>query len=474
LNRKLLLFISFAISAFNGFSQPASIYKFSTDDALKEKISQDITIRSQKIITTLQGPNKKYLAEVYKEREEYVKKELNSIITDKTTQDYLYKLAQEILKNNSFLKAEEFRILFSRTLSPNAFSVGVGAIFFHAGLFYRMQNESQAAFVLCHEMAHDYLHHSNQNIEQTVNTLYSEQFQKELKKLSKQQYGRNAEAEKLLKNLTFKNQRYSREFEESADSMAIELMKNTEFDIHEALSCLALLDSVDHTKYDSRFALEKVFSFQNYPFKKSWLEEDAFRFASTEEEQKEAELLKTHPDCAVRIDRIKEKVNRYYKNNSKRFVVDERMFNELKSAFDYDIIKYYHQHKNISVALFLSLQTLQVYPDDLYLQTMAGKCLNEIYDRQKNHTLGTVIDLPNPEFNKSYNSFLHFLQNLRLPEVAALSYYFLLQYQTPSNTSNEEFTRELILSKVNFDKTDEKQQWMDFYRKNFPTSKYNF
>jgi hypothetical protein len=120
------------------------------------------------------------------------------------------------------------------------------------------------------------------------------------------------------------------------------------------------------------------------------------------------------------------------------------------------------------------LQSLQVYPDNVYLQTIAGKCLNEIYKRQKNHTLGLAIDLPDPEFNKSYNSFLHFLQNRRLTEVAALSYYFLLQYQTPSSTANEEFTRELILSKINFDKADERQQWMDFYKKNFPNSKYNF
>src|SRR5215208_4599061 len=99
MNQKILLFILFAAYSFNGFAQPAFISKFSTDEALKEKISQDITTRYQKDITTLQGPNKKYLAEVYKERQESIKKELNTVITDKATQDYLYKLAQEILKN---------------------------------------------------------------------------------------------------------------------------------------------------------------------------------------------------------------------------------------------------------------------------------------------------------------------------------------------------------------------------------------
>jgi hypothetical protein len=109
----------------------------------------------------------------------------------------------------------------------------------------------------------------------------------------------------------------------------------------------------------------------------------------------------------------------------------------------------------------------------VYLQTTIGKCLNEIYRRQKNHTLGKAIDLPDPELNKSYNDFLHFLQNLRLTEVAALAYYFLGQYQGRS-TASAEFTRELITSKGNFDKQGEKQQWIDFYKKNFPTTTYNF
>ena len=125
------------------------------------------------------------------------------------------------------------------------------------------------------------------------------------------------------------------------------------------------------------------------------------------------------------------------------------------------------------MALFHSLQTLKVRSDDVHLQTIVGKCLNEIYTRQKNHTLGKAIDLPDPDLDNSYNTFLHFLQNLRLTEVAALSYYFLAQYQSSSST-NAEFTKELIVSKANFDKQEEKQKWIEFYKKNFPTTNYNF
>jgi hypothetical protein len=461
------------ISALPGFSQTQDYFKFSTNKEAKQKLTDAIKIRYEKDIAALQGPNKKHLAEVYKERHDYIKKQLDGIITDAVAEIYLNKLADEIFKANQLLKPSEFRILFLRTASSNAASMGEGTIFFNTGLFYRLENESQAAFILCHEMAHYYLNHSNNNIAQTVNTLHSEELEKELKKINKQQYGRNTEVEKLLKNLMFKSRHHSREFEDSADSLAIEFMKNTEFDIRETLTCLSLLDVADKTKYNDGFDLQKTFSFQNYSFKKSWLEQDEIRFASTQEEIKEAELLKTHPDCPARIERLKERINKYYKSNSKKFAVNEQEFKRLQNAFDYDVIDYYMEVQNISMTLFHSLQTLKLYPDDVYLQTITGKCLNEIYTRQKNHTLGKAIDLPDPELNKSYNDFLHFLQNLRLTEVAALSYYFLGRYQARS-TNNAEFTKELIVSKANFDQQEEKQQWIDFYKKNFPNGNHQF
>lgn len=473
LNLRLLLILLFCFQLFLAMGQSAGHPEFKIDNVRKQKLANEVKIRYEKDLLSLQGANKKYLADVYKERYEYINKQLDGIITDAAAESYLNNLAGEIFKTNQLLKSGEFRIVFLRTASPNASSMGEGTIFLNAGLFYRLENESQAAFILCHEIAHYYLNHSNNNIAQTVNTLHSSEFEKELKKINKQQYGRNAEVEKLLKNLMFKNRHHSREFEESADSLAIELLKNTNFDIRESLTCLTLLDSVDKTKYNDGFDLQKVFSFQNYPFKKSWLEEDGFRFASTEEELKEAELLKTHPDCPVRIERLRERVNKYYRNTTKKFAVNEQEFKKLQLAFDYDIIEHYMQVQNISMALFLTLQTLQVYPEDVNIQTIAGKCLNEIYARQKNHTLGKVIDLPDPELNKSYNSFLHFLQNLRLIEVAALSYHFLSRYQATSTTS-EGFTKELIISKANFDRQEEKQQWIQFYKKNFPNSNQNF
>jgi hypothetical protein len=113
------------------------------------------------------------------------------------------------------------------------------------------------------------------------------------------------------------------------------------------------------------------------------------------------------------------------------------------------------------------------FPDDVFLQAAVGRGLNQIYTHQKEHTLGTVVDLPAPEFESSYNNFLRFIQNLRLTEVAAISYYFMMQHQTQSY-SNETFLQALIESKDHFDKATEKQQWVDYYKKTFLKTNTSF
>src|SRR6478672_9370974 len=135
--------------------------------------------------------------------------------------------------------------------------------------------------------------------------------------------------------------------------MAIELMKNTGYDLNEALTCLGMLDSVDKDKYRGKLELSKRFDFNAYHFKPSWIQSDMLAFASVkdEKEQAEADSLKTHPDCAVRIEKLREQVKKYNKPSNRKFIVSKDEFSLLKQAFDYEIISYCFENKNISRCL---------------------------------------------------------------------------------------------------------------------------
>jgi len=409
-------------------AQKFSFVAFENDLSYCQNVQLAVKKKFEADITSLTGNNKKYIADIYKERYELIKEQFtsNEILTAKDPHQYLSALANEILKNNPAYNSKGLNILFSKSFYANATSMGEGTIFFNIGLFHRLQNESQAAFILCHELAHYYLNHSNDNIHQYLTTIYSDDFQQKLKSIQKLSYQKNKQLDALARNLLFRNRRHGRAFEHAADSMALELMKNTDYDVSEALTCLSLLDSADKNKYSQGVFFEQHFNFPSFPFKKSWIENDDLVFTQTEDkDSKDLDSLKTHPDCTKRIEALKEKVKQYEKKGSKKFIVSESKFNTLKKQFDYEVIDYCFQSGKISRALYYALEMIQLYPMDPYLNTIAGKCLNELYISQKNHTLGKIVDLPNPENDLKYNSLLYMIQNLRLREIAALSFFFL-------------------------------------------------
>lgn len=436
------------------FSQTSLSYTpFKANATLEKDLLAGISHRYQQDVAALSGEHRKYLADIYKERYELVTKWVTKgeVLSDQGAQDYLQALVQEVLRGNPRLKAEGLRVAFSRSFYANASSMGEGTILFNIGLFHRLENEAQAAFVLCHELAHYFLDHSNQNIHQYVATVYSADFQKRLKDIKRSDYGQNSQLEALGRNLLFKSRRHSRQFEQAADSMAVELLRNTRFDVREALACLAILDSADKDKHKGTLHLEQQFNSPSFAFKKSWLESDDLVFGSRKDAKTTADedSLKTHPDCSQRIAVLKDRVAQYTTAGMRPFVVDEARFKQLKTAFDFEIVEYCFQSKSVSRSLFYTLQALAAYPNDPYLVVMVGKCLNELYTGQKRHELGKITDLPNPHYSEEYNALLHLVQNLRLQEIAALSFHFLKEREA-ALANDPEFQKTFTVSKEQY------------------------
>lgn len=476
-----VIFLIICCCCSTALCQNLTYYRSPEDDAGKYKEWADATEKRYKTdLSTLAGKNKKYLEPIFKDRYERIKKmyDQKEIVTESVANGYLQSLLHEIAKSNQTIKSLEARVAFSRTWWPNASSMGEGTIIFNIGLFYKLHNESQAAFVLCHELAHLYLNHSNNAINNYVNTVYSDEFQNELKKINKTQYQKNQQLETLVKSIAFGNRRHSREHESEADSLAVEWLKNTSFDVRETLSCLHLLDSIDGDKYDIAPPLNRVFNFQQYPFQASWTKEEKSLFnsmaaVSETESKKERDSLKTHPDCSTRIVKLKDRVQQYYNAASRVFAINEKQFRQLQLDFDYEIIDFCYRSNNIARSLYYTLQMLEAQPANAYLITNTGRCINKLYTAQKNHVLSQVTDMPSPYNDKNYNALLEFIQRVRLGDLGAFSYYFLQQHQNNLLT-NEEFLATLIESKTNFNKPEEKQLLIETYKKQFPNGNYHF
>jgi Peptidase family M48 len=434
--------------------QPASYLPFKDDSLQLDIIKKAVRNNYLKDSASIKGENKKYIIELYRSRFDFINALFTSkdFISTEATNKYLAAITNEIINKNPELKSLGTRFLFSRAYWPNAFSTGEGTIVINIGLFTKLQNESQLVFTLCHELAHLYLQHSNKAIDHYINTLYSEEFQAKLKALKKQQYERNKELNKLEKGFVFSDRRHGRQHESEADSMGLVFMKNTNFDITEAIGCLNILDTIDNDAGNTEEALRSMFNFTEYAFQEKWVKKQEAFFgvsADSKATDKEEDSLKTHPDCKIRIARLRPAVESAVNPLAKKFWVDEAEFKKLQELFLFETLPATYNNKSISRCLYLAMQLHKKYPGNAYTITSIGKCFNLFYENQKNHTLNNIVSLPSPYWDKNYSRLLEFIQNIRLDEMAAIGYYFLKQHEA-SFAANKDFAAALKQSTINF------------------------
>ncbi|MBI3883976.1 MAG: M48 family metalloprotease [Sphingobacteriales bacterium] len=422
---------------------------------------------------TVTGENKKYIIKYFRGLYDCLDDMFNKneIISSVETNAYLIRLVKEIQNNNPALQKLGTRFLFSKVYWPNASSFGEGTIVFNIGMFTKLDNEAQVVFILCHELGHLFLDHSNKGIYKYVNTAYSDEFQEELKKIKKSHFQQNKQLDELKKELVFNSRRHGREHEGEADSLGLLFMSHTSYDTKEALTTLALLDSVDKEIYDAEKGLPVYFNFKEYPFQPSWIAKPQSNFFGgiskpDEEEIKLSDSLKTHPDCKVRVKKLALSLNKINTQGDKKFIVHQQQFLQLREQFKFDIIDYCFSSNWVSRSLYYSMELFKIYPDNAYLAKMIGKCFNTFYENQKVHRLSTIVDMPSPYVDQKYNIVLKFIENIRMDDMSAISYYFMKQHQDQFKT-DKDFVLELIKSKDAFNKPEEKNEWLSYYKKTF-------
>src|SRR5262245_25727508 len=107
-----------------------------------------------------------YIENIYKSRTTFYKETItdggflfHSLVTDYVASDY-----QKVVAANGNI-GPRLQLFISRSGVPNAFNSGDGNVVVNIGLLPYLENESQLAFVLCHELAHQYFDHTEKYLE---------------------------------------------------------------------------------------------------------------------------------------------------------------------------------------------------------------------------------------------------------------------------------------------------------------------
>ena len=433
--KKLILLHLFSALIVPCFSQQKAVYNFWKDDSLLKKNYYEQALQKQNTqISSLGKENKDDYKEIYKLRFGQVANTLQSsrTVTAPEAHQYLQEILKKIVNANEELKPLQIRMIFSRDAWPNAYSMGEGTLVVNAGLMVFLDNEAELVFVLCHELAHLYLDHSEKTIKKNVTKINSEEFKKEIKRISKQEYGVGKQLNNLLKKITFDTRQHSREYESEADRQAFIFMRKTEYDCNGIKTCLQLLDKVDDSLLFEPLNLELAFNFSDYPFKKKWIQNESVLFGQMKEgdsplTQKEKDSLKTHPDCAKRIVMLEDSLSRA--DGGSRFLVNEQLFNQLKKDFLAEMTEQQFRDKDLGRNLYYSLLMLQHQQNIPLAVYSIARGLNLAYETRKEHTLGQWFIAEGRGLPADYNLLLRMLSRLRLEEIAALSYYFCNNYK---------------------------------------------
>lgn len=376
-----------------------------------------LTNTSQEVLRGHQGL---FIKKAYKNHFAQIVKLFNNgyFMIESELTDYLRLITNKILVANPKIPVD-VRVYGFRSDAPNAVSYGNGVVSIMLGLVERFESEDQVAFVICHELAHYYLKHTESSIEEYAALASGKDFKKKMAKADRSLYGRYSRLKELLLDVDLTLKKHSRLHEFEADSLALQFFLRANYEPKEALRALQTLDAADEAFYKDTINFKSHFNFDEYPFKDSWTK---YKRSTTWHKQiDDTDTAKTHPSCAKRILAVSRQLQTQFDTDESTQSLDFK-YNTLAA---FELIESDFYYKNYGLALFRSLQLIERFPTSAYLHAMIGKCLYKLYEYQKAHQLGKVLEQPDPRFDESYDRFLTFIHSLRLTELASLSYYYL-------------------------------------------------
>jgi hypothetical protein len=448
-----------------------------TNDTLKTYVKQ----RCKQDVEALTYDDKyvkKDIKEVYEERTKLIEEiiESGTIVTDPKINAYYQQILKTIIDGNPSITTD-IKLLVVRYDWPNAVCYGNGVLLINLGLVERLENEAQIAFVISHEIAHQYSNHVNKKISKWALQLNSEEAREKLKDVSMEKDGAKIELFKFVKGSIFDIRKHFRDNELEADSIAFLFMLNTPYDHDQGARTMEILDSIDQEFFEkSILDFRWFFDSLAIPYKQSW--EFLSKASSlkviekTQQDSIEEDSLKTHPDCILRRDALIRQSKRH--NSEKSYEANVQGITQFRyqlNASYVEVINTLYTDSSYAGSIYKAMEMAHIYQDDAYPHIIISSSLGELNINQRNRTLGKVLPLPRYGKTDPFHRVVAFLNELSRTETAALGYWYLRKTVTEI-PENEDYIYAMFITAYAFDKTEEAKKYMDLYQKKFADGKY--
>lgn len=331
--------------------------------------------------------------------------------------EYVENVADNLLEDGFRSLRQELRFYILRRSDVNAYSYANGMIVVTTGLIAQLQNESELAFILAHEIAH-----------------YAEKHIEKEKKVKKK--------DKKYDVGGFLRMVRSREQETEADRIAFErYYRNSKYS-YEALD--GVFDVLQYS----------YLPFDEVEFERAFVESEYYTFpdkyfisAVTPIRSREdyVDTLLTHPNLAKRREWIANQVERKSDENRARFIQSEELFYKLRHQARCETINIdltFHQY---DAALYNTYVLLDEYPNDPFLcqawvAGIYGFAMHKLEGNGNDHI--SKSDLVEGEQQR----LTYFLSKISRDECALLALRFAWKYAKifPENSYFKQVAGEII------------------------------
>ena len=319
----------------------------------------------------------------------------------------------EKIKHSNPLLANRITYLFTlRRSEPNATCYGNGLLMINYGIFEWMKTEGELAFIISHEISHDYLDHVWTGVMRTAKIIHDKEFKEKIRTALRSTYGSNTKVDSIIRTYMSKLMNGKRDYEYAADSLGLVFYLNAGYPLSDAINAMRKMDVMDDYYFTEYINFEKFFSFSNLEFDPSWIDfsdkNDTWKRTSTLFHYPDS--LKTHPNCRNRIDRIFS----FYPDlqvDTSLAVRDVYSLSRCKNVH-LEMTRIYIDEGYPVNALYQSLQLLKLFPDEKYLYASTTESLCLIAWAMINHKLSEILDFQDDLFVPSYNELLGFIHEM--------------------------------------------------------------
>lgn len=350
-------------------------------------------------------------------------------IEDPGVKRYLKGILDTMLKQNHI--RDNFDVICTRYTIPNAYNMGDKRLYVNIGLLAQLDNEAQLAFLLAHELSHQLLFHVQDNFIAIEKLSKDKTVKRQFRDIKKARYNKLDRSFQLMKTYQYDFAKYSRANETSADSMALVLLRQTNYDLGEAKTLMHLLDIVDKdtSKVDFATYLENG----NHVLDSSWTmrKQHPLDFGHEEAMALNKDSMKTHPDVPFRISSLDSLLRlwQYQKGDRRNSLVSAPFFDTLRKASAFELIESYLSRKRYAGMAYHCMVLLQRYPENAYLYKNLGISLQEINKAIHAHTIQNFIPIESDEdFPESYNQFLRMIDRTTADEFEGLVKNYINRY----------------------------------------------